>query len=369
MILLLYIFIFAFTVYIVFGLLVLIGLFLPDKSKNTVKPFISVIIAARDEEKNISGCLNSVLNQSYDKEGYEVILINDRSTDKTQSIAENVREQYRNLSIITISDLPSGISPKKQALESGIKQSKGEILLFTDADCIVKNTWIESMVSKFRDDVGMVIGFSGIRTMNFFERFQSVDFLSLMTVTCGACNMGLHWAASGQNLGYRRKAFDEAGGFHSVMHRISGDDALMVQLIRRLKKWKIIFNMDFRSFNETGAQKSLDRLVHQRSRWASNATIMLRLNPLLFFYLLFVYIFYAGLFIGLITAFFEPLVLPVTGFAFLNKLIIDLLITGFGNRFFQRRFSFIVFITWFLFHLPYTLWIGLRGVLHIFHWK
>lgn len=370
MTILIYLFVISLAVYVLFGLLMLTGLLTAKPcGRNTSKPFVSVIIAARNEAAHIATCLESVLNQTYENEQYEVIVVNDRSSDNTGVIAESYISTYNNLKVITITDLPLKVSPKKWAIQKGIENSRGEILLFTDADCQVKPTWMESMVGCFMPDTGMVIGFSAIRAVSFFEKLQAFDFLSLMAAAFGACTMGLKWSASGQNLGYRRKAFDQAGGFSSVINRISGDDALMVQLIRKLKTWRIVFNPDPRSFNETEPQNNLKSLIHQRSRWASNATIMIKLNPVLFFYLFAVFIFYSGLVAGMVCSLLYSVCLWPLVFGFIHKMIIDLLITVKASSIFHQPFSPAVFIIWFLFQLPYTLLVGLRGSLQIFKWK
>ena len=105
---------------------------------------ISVVIPAKDEEENIEKILDSVLNQNYSKEMYEVIVVNDRSTDRTKEIAERYLFKYKNLKIINV-EMPGEILKGKQnALDIGIKNSTGEIVLLTDADCIVGKNWIKS---------------------------------------------------------------------------------------------------------------------------------------------------------------------------------------------------------------------------------
>ncbi|MBX7150485.1 glycosyltransferase [bacterium] len=356
-------------IYVVTGLLFVMGLFMPASQRNAVRPFVSVIIAARNEEQSIPDCLNSVLNQTYPSDLFEIIVVDDRSNDRTPEIIRDLTKRNPSVKLIQIKEKPENISGKKNALEQGIKASRGEILLFTDADCGVKITWIEGIVKYFTKDVGLVIGASFTRGATWFERQQSFDFAAMKAAACGITNLGLPFAASGQNLAYRRVAFDEAGGFEKIRHRISGDDVLMMQLIRQLKKWKIVFAGDAGTFNSTRSEPTLSAFIHQRARWASNTEMMLTMSPLFFTYLVSVYglnVFLAG---GLIWGIWNKLMLGLVVFGWINKLIIDFLVTYLGFQKFQKPFSFSFFLTWFFLQAPYVLWVGLQGGLRLFKWK
>lgn len=356
-------------IYLIAGIFFVVGLFVTRNKRSSSKPAVSVIIAARNEEASIRECLLSVLNQTYPADLYEVIVINDRSSDKMGAVVEELMRTHLNLKLITIQSTPPGYSPKKWALQTGIEKSTGEIVLLTDADCTVKREWIETMVSLFTTDTGMVIGFSSITAETWFEKIQSLDFLGLMTCACGACNLGFPLSASGQNLAYRRKAFDEVNGFHSVKHRISGDDVVMVQMVRKKTTWKIVFSIDESAFSETHPVSTFKRLIQQRSRWASNATVMLKLNPLFLIYLSGVYMFHIGLVAGLFLSLFSDAALLITAFAWINKLIIDFMVISNGCRLFKRPFSAEIFLLWFLAQTPYVLWVGFKGAFGLFKWK
>ena len=107
------------------------------------------------KKKNIPNLLNSLFNQSYNFECYEIIIINDRSDDNTENIISNYKNH--NVKLINIDKTPLGWSNKKWALNSGIKQAQGEIILQTDADCIPNEFWIETMVNAFAENnVGFI---------------------------------------------------------------------------------------------------------------------------------------------------------------------------------------------------------------------
>jgi hypothetical protein len=110
-------------------------------------------------------------------------------------------------------------------------------------------------------------------------------------------------------------------------------------------------------------------LIHQRTRWASNATAMLKLNPLFMIYLTGVYAFQIGLIAGLCLSWISDAILLITTFACLNKLIIDLMVITNGCRLFKKRFSFPLFLLWFICQTPYVLWVGFKGAFRLFKWK
>lgn len=356
-------------IYLGMGLTYAVGLFMPARRINSGKPFVSVIIAARNEEKNIARCLENLVRQTYSRELFEIIVVDDRSDDGTASVLSEFTAKHNVIRWIRISEKPQNVSGKKNALTQGIADSKGEILLFTDADCVVKETWIENMVAYFSEEVGAVIGFSAVESGNLFERLQEYDFLSLMSATCGITNVGFPLAASGQNLAYRRSAFDAVGGFEKVKERISGDDTLMVQLIRKYTGYRIVFASDPGTFNSTLPMGSLTELIHQRSRWASNGTIMFRLNPLFFLYLVSVYALHILLFAGLIIGSVYPAVMIMTLFAWLTKFVVDFLVGHSGVQVFRKKFSFPVFLLWFVLQTPLIIGIGFKGTLGYFKWK
>jgi cellulose synthase/poly-beta-1,6-N-acetylglucosamine synthase-like glycosyltransferase len=138
------------------------------------------------------------------------------------------------------------------------------------------------MVSYFTDDVGMVVGFSqmGLKRekRSVFEQLQAIDFLALLSAAQGSLNFNYPLAATGQNLAYRKVAFQQVGGFDEIGHRLSGDDVLLLQLIFRKTNWKICFAPDKRAFNSTLPEKTFTGFINQRKRWASNGSYQFKLN-------------------------------------------------------------------------------------------
>jgi cellulose synthase/poly-beta-1,6-N-acetylglucosamine synthase-like glycosyltransferase len=356
-------------VYLTAGMIFLVGLFMPEKRRGTVQPFVSIIIAARNEEQNIKNCMEGLVRQTYPAGKYEIIVIDDRSEDRTGEIVREFSKQFPQIRLLRIESKPEQYAGKKYALDRGITESKGSLLLFTDADCTVKETWVEGMVSYFEENVGAVIGFSSVKSRTFFEQWQDYDFMIGMTATCGAVNLGFPLAASGQNLAYRREAFEQVGGFEKIKQRISGDDTLMIQLFRKYTKFRIVFASDPKTFNETKPMSTLVEFIHQRSRWASNGTIMLNLNPFFFFYLVCLFLWYVFLMACLPMAFFQPSIAVIVGLAWLSKWVIDFAVGYVAGQMFRKKFYFAAFSSWFFLQPPLILLVGIRGAFGFFRWK
>ncbi len=352
----------------------LIGLFFPNKKRTPQKHLVSIVVAARNEEKNIGALLSELVDQTYPDEWYEIIIVNDGSEDRTGEIVDRFAKKFKNIRhLLAAPDSKTGLIAKKNALNQGIQKSIGEIILSTDADCHVKPTWVETMVSYFTDDVGMVVGFSQLRTevksYSLFEKVQAVDFLSLMAAAQGSLNLGCPLAASGQNIAYRKTAFNAIGGFEKIKNRISGDDVLLLQLIRRYTNWKIKFASMPEAFNWTEPEKTFKSFFNQRKRWASNGSYQVKLN--LGFFLFILSTFIMNLIVICITPIYilkhHSIRLPV--WCLLIKFFIEFLITMKGAVVYQRRDLLKYFPVWMILQIPYVIFTGLMGSLGHFIWK
>ncbi|MDP3115028.1 MAG: glycosyltransferase [Candidatus Cloacimonadaceae bacterium] len=271
---------------------------------NNRKKTVSVIVVSRNEAKNLATLMTTLINQDYQKELYEIIIADDDSEDDTETVINRYQNMGIPINYMRILGRDNVISPKKQAMEQAIKASHGEIILTTDADCIVPLTWISTMVEAFVPGVSMVAGYSSTLLKNWGEasilhKYEHFDFAGTYMVLGGGYTLGKSWACIGQNLAYTRAAFDAVGGFDKIRHLISGDDVNLMQLMRR-QGHRIIFNFDKRSFVNTLPVKSWHQLVNQRSRWASNMKYQLKFNPEFFFILLTMAFMYWGALVMLI---------------------------------------------------------------------
>ncbi|MBI5324132.1 MAG: glycosyltransferase family 2 protein, partial [Ignavibacteriae bacterium] len=181
----------AIIIFSIRSIIFLIGLIIEHKKNNnpkiSKKLSVSVIVPARNEENNIRKCIESIMKNNYPEKYYEVIVVNDRSSDNTGSILENLQLQYKNLLVVDITEttINKNLRGKPGALQKGIETAKGEIILMTDADCIVSKNWIESVTNSFNDeDVGLTAGVTNIISKNIFEIAQEVEWVYMHTMAC-----------------------------------------------------------------------------------------------------------------------------------------------------------------------------------------
>ncbi len=363
-----------FTLLYVFTLFVFfVGIHLRRKSVNKEILSASVIIAARNEEKNIENILNDLVCQTYPVDKFEIIVADDGSTDKTANIVERFSQKFNNIRLIQVSKIPTGFSPKKYVLQSAIRMSRSDIILATDADCRVGSRWIETMVSCFTPKVGFVVGFSQYgkpgEKQNLVENLQALDFLQLMSATAATCNLGMPLAASGQNLAYRRTAFEMVGGYKKVADRISGDDVLLLQLIRKYTPFKTVFAFSDAAFAVSEPQPTLNSLINQRKRWASNGSYQLKQNIPFFIYLVLVLMSNLFLFFGFALAAIFGSYLSVFTVCLAAKAAAELLVGFTGAKIFKRQDLLRFFPLWFILQMPYIVIVGLAGTFGNYNWK
>ena len=229
-------------------------------------PSVSIVLAARNEEAVIEKCLKTLKIQNYPKEKLEIIVIDDRSEDKTCKVASDFIKGKPQFKLILISDPPQGLTGKANALKIGIENSRGEIILSTDADCEVPPNWVSSMVSYFSDDVGLVAGFSTPPTKGWFASLQALDHLFLISVASGFAGLGIAQSCIGNNIAFRRNAYDAVGGYDGVGFTVTEDAGLLRAIVKKTN-YQISFNLTKPSLVTTRAARNLKELTSQRMRW------------------------------------------------------------------------------------------------------
>ena len=265
-------------------------------------PFVSILIPAKDEEQNIAGCLDSIINQKYDKDRYEIIVVNDRSTDNTLSIIQAYSEKYKNIKYIDIKQISTGMTGKQNAINEGLKYCSGEIILNTDADCIAEPLWILRTVSYFTPSIGLTIGFSNIHdsdiSKSLFGRLQALDMLFLMDAASGAVGIGVPVSCLGMNMAFRKSLVDEIS-YDSIGYTVT-EDAALIQKATKNSHWGITAVYEKDAAVSTFAENSLKDFIIQRLRWITGVPILSFWNKIL---LLSVFIYHLFIPISLILMF------------------------------------------------------------------
>lgn len=358
----------VFIFYAAFMLYFLSGLFRLKKKQNIYDPkelTVSVIVAVRNEEGNIQKLLEDLSRQTYPQEKLQIIIADDRSTDRTWEIISDYVNEYNNFKGVKISKLSKTMTFKKHALTKAIEKSNGEIIISTDGDCRVPNTWVKSIVNTFDEETGVVVGYSKIDTESerFFNYYQSIDFLALMSANAGTLGWGNAWTGSGQNIAYRRSDFDKINGFKPVAKRISGDDFYLVQAISKIAKAR--YNTNPNSFVKTKSSKNVRKFISQRIRWASNTRNLFN-TDLLFLLFLFVNLFTNTILLSalLLTNYWQ--FLPML---FGIKFLFDTVILFYGSKIFETKIKINAYLIWFFLQPIYTPLLGILSILGKFRWK
>lgn len=206
---------------------------------------VSVIICAKNEAENLKQFIPSILNQDYSN--FEIILINDASTDNTLEVMENFAIEDKRVNLVNVVNNEAFWGKKKYALTLGIKKAKNNHLLFTDADCApVSDQWITSMASKFENKKTIVLGYGGyFKQKNSFLNLL-IRFETLLTAVqyLSYSNWGIPYMGVGRNLAYSSEEFYNQNGFATHLHIRSGDDDLFVNQAANSKNTAISINRE-----------------------------------------------------------------------------------------------------------------------------
>jgi cellulose synthase/poly-beta-1,6-N-acetylglucosamine synthase-like glycosyltransferase len=227
---------------------------------------ISVILAARNEADNIIDCLTSLDNLVYPPGKIEIIIVDDNSTDSTGELIRNFIDGKSKFTYFHDVKQIGRLRGKTNAIANAIKISKGEIILTTDADCIVSPYWAETLASYYTPGVAMVCGYTNQFENSAFEAMQSIDFMYLLTVAAGTMNLGKPLSCIGNNMSYRRTVYDEIGGYEAIPFSVTEDSKLLMAF-HNLGMYKIIYPVDAEGLVTSKACPDLQSLYWQKKRW------------------------------------------------------------------------------------------------------
>jgi biofilm PGA synthesis N-glycosyltransferase PgaC len=226
---------------------------------------LSVVIAFRNESANLSLLIENLEQQQFPKENFEVILVNDHSTDDSLEVISKLSKSW--IKVIQLSDQKIG---KKAALDFGINYSSGEIIITTDADCRLLPMWLSKINERFQaGNMKMLAGLVRIDESNsFFSQLQAMEFASLMGTTGATFGLGSPTMCNGANLCFRKSAYLEVNGYDGNAEIPSGDDEFLMR--KFLSKWKssVQFLAESEAIVSTASVSSFSQWVHQRLRWA-----------------------------------------------------------------------------------------------------
>ena len=231
---------------------------------STIK--VTVIIAARNEEISIAKCLKSIFQNQYPSNLLEIIVVDDQSEDKTASI---IAEQYPQVKLLSTKK----DSGKKAAIALATKEAQGELLLFTDADCTVPITWIQTMVANYdSDQVHFLAAPIQIDLLDTnLSRFQYLDVAATMAVTANGIQRQKYYSANGANMAVKKSTFLDLYDVRNDEKIASGDDMFTIQYLAQQDLSKITYVRSVEATVTTKGEAKILDLISQRKRWAGKS--------------------------------------------------------------------------------------------------
>ncbi|MCC6548928.1 MAG: glycosyltransferase [Ignavibacteriaceae bacterium] len=359
-ILLIYYFLFLFRIYR--GLKIL----RKKQNKKTVTALakVSVVVPFRNEEKNLSRLFSSLENQTYPREQFEVILVDDHSND---SSIEKIKSCMGKLDVKLL-QLKRDQSGKKRAITLGVLNAAGEIIAGTDADCVHAPGWLESLAGGFDDKTGLVTGPVTLESDGTLaHQMQMLEHAGLSLSGAGLIATGHPVICSGANIAYRKSLFEKINGFDSKNTLTSGDDEQLMHKIYYRERQGVTFLLDKNCLVTTRAESRAGDFLQQRRRWASKSfnyrpqTILLLTPLFLFFACLIVLLIYAVTFPAVYLSAFLVMLLVKTA--------ADYGILSQGVPIYMKKFAAGSLLIAEILHPLYIVFSVFAGVFSGFNWK
>lgn len=342
-----------------------------EEDKGNAETSFSIVIPARNEENNIEKCIRSIARNRYAPGLYEIIVVDDFSTDNTAAIVSDLQSTFPFLRLIQLNDYVGEKinSYKKKAIETAIAVSKFDFILTTDADCEVGDRWLSAYdrLIKNAHPAFVAAPVKIKNTGSFLSLFQMMDFLSLQGITMAAVGSGIHTLCNGANLGYAKPAFYAVKGFEGIDSIASGDDMLLMHKINTLFPGRTHYLFQKNAIVETLPMQSWKAFFNQRIRWASKTGFYQdkRLLPIL----LVVYLFNLLLLLTLILSLWSEDLFRWWLCLLAAKTIAEIIFLWPVTRFFECRKSLIWFPLLQPLHIVYTVIAGFLGKFSSFEWK
>ena len=357
---------FLLLVYAFFFIKVLAGLHQPTSPlPRQPAEMVSIIIAVRNEESTIGACLDSILAQEYPTESCEIIVVDDGSSDSTRTIIDQLHQSHPRIRLVGRSE-ESAVGNKRTALMAGIKEAKGDILLFTDGDCTVKPGWIRAMTDSLRAPICFVAGpVVEAGEPGFLQKLSRLEFLGIIGVAAGLLRAGNPIFCNGANIAYRKTAFEGIGGFGPDAH--FSDDEIILQRFFLRNKNSVAFTLEPDAIVATKSPPSLKSFWHQRVRWSSKTGVYE--NKLILVRLVALYLFFITLLCSIVVSLQFPSLLAAVIPALALKLLLDWLVIHKTAALLHQSISFLHLFIAEVFHVPYIVLAALQGQIGSLRWK
>ena len=324
---------------------------------------ISVILPFRSEAKNILNILFCLLQQDYPKDKFEIIAVDDFSVDETSDLIQTAN--LFNLKLVSL----TAKGGKKQAIAEGISRASGELIITTDADCVMEEKWLSAMASFYEAyKPKMIVApvlFRGEKSLTEIMQLQEMTVLTACAAASAYYTSPL--LCSGANLAYEKEAFVSVNGFKATADTASGDDMFLLLKFKDFFPGKIHYLKSKDAAVYTYPEKKSSDALRQRKRWASKSfsygfSSITGIAVLVFLANFFILL--AGILsvINVKFAFALIAALPL-------KCIADYMLLYSASSFFEKRPHTFVFLIASIFYPLYAVFIGLISPFTNYSWK
>jgi cellulose synthase/poly-beta-1,6-N-acetylglucosamine synthase-like glycosyltransferase len=319
--------------------------------------------------------LQSVIANNYPRQLYEILVVDDFSDDDTAIIA-SAYLQDKNGRVISLKEhltKEQRINAyKKKALEIAIQQAKGDLIVTTDADCIVPENWLQHIVMLYEKQnakfiAAPVIFINDKKINRLLYYFQSLDFMTMQGITAATAALRVGDMCNGANLAFDKAAYDAVQGYEGIDHIASGDDMLLMEKIHTAYPDNIAYLKSQEAIVATQAQASWKDFLNQRIRWSSKADQYR--NRKMFGTLLLVYLFNLNFLVLLIAGAFDFYFLKLCGILFIAKIITELIFLVPVAIFYRKQQELLLFPLLQPLHIGYVIIAGFLGKFGKYEWK
>ncbi|MEQ8303624.1 MAG: glycosyltransferase [Cyclobacteriaceae bacterium] len=228
---------------------------------------ICVVIPFRNEEASLESLIESLKGISYPKDRFQVIFVNDHSTDQSPNMVQKGIDGQASFSLLS---LPDGVTGKKNALTLGVQTTHADIVATTDADCILPPAWLNAINDSFNDSKTK-LAFGGVKltpNKSFFSHLQAVEFVSLIGSAASTNALGFFTMCNGANLSFHREIFLQVNGYEGNMEIPSGDDEFLARKVLNKYPNGVRFLNSAGAVVSTKFQPTWSQFLNQRLRWA-----------------------------------------------------------------------------------------------------
>ncbi len=332
---------------------------------------VSIIIPARDEKDNLHIVIDDLMAQEYDKTMFEIIVVDDGSSDGTVDMVKKHFDSEKSIQLIANSG-----SGKKDAITNAMKLAKGELIITVDADGSMDENWLQDIVYFYREThAKMIVApvyMDDKRTL--FGKMQSLEFMALVASGGGSLYFENAILCNGANLAFTKKVFKEVNGFEGINTIATGDDVLLMYKIQEKFPDRIKFLKSRTALVYIDGKPTLKELINQRKRWASKPFSMLNtetklISLVVYFFSLFLIVLPLVAFFNPDLVFFEFSLIKIWLLLFSLKCAIDFLLLLLATIFFKEKKLLIYFLPMQFIYLFYVVMVGFLGLSRKYEWK